>query len=135
MEYYHKLIDIVRQPGGRAHLSPGARTRLIALALGYIEPRHRLNLLEKRGLIARHKSPDDGRSFRVRLTKQGRDLALEAYKADLEVEARLLEGLSDADRANLTDLLRKLHLLVERNSAGSSQQITRIRAPFHRRAN
>src|SRR5690606_28835447 len=46
MEHYHKLIDIVQQPGGRAHLSPSARTRLIALALGYIEPRHRLNLLD-----------------------------------------------------------------------------------------
>jgi putative ABC transport system ATP-binding protein len=45
MEHYQRLIDAVRQPGGRAHLSPGARTRLIALAFGYIEPRHRLNLL------------------------------------------------------------------------------------------
>jgi len=47
MEHYRKLLDIVRQPGGKAHLSPGARTRLIALALGYIEPRHRLSLLDE----------------------------------------------------------------------------------------
>src|SRR5690606_39574634 len=46
MEHYRKLLDIVRQPGGKQHLSPGARTRLIALALGYIEPRHRLSLLD-----------------------------------------------------------------------------------------
>ena len=58
MEHYHKLIDVVQQPGGRAHLPPSARTRLIALALGYIEPRHRLNLLDAafnaRILRARH---------------------------------------------------------------------------------
>lgn len=46
MEHYRKLIDLVRQTGGKANLSPGARTRLIALALGYIEPRHRLDLLD-----------------------------------------------------------------------------------------
>ncbi len=47
MEHFQRLIDAVRQPGGRTHLSPGARTRLIALAFGYIEPRHRLNLLDE----------------------------------------------------------------------------------------
>lgn len=47
MEHYHRLLDVVQQPGGRAHLSPSARTRLIALAFGYIEPRHRLNLLDE----------------------------------------------------------------------------------------
>lgn len=47
MEHYQRLMDAVQQPGGRAHLPPSARTRLIALALGYIEPRHRLNLLDE----------------------------------------------------------------------------------------
>ncbi|MGE8943485.1 ABC transporter transmembrane domain-containing protein [Leptospira interrogans] len=45
MEQIQKLIDIARQRGGKRRLPTGGRTRLIALALGYIEPRHRLNLL------------------------------------------------------------------------------------------
>ncbi len=47
MEHYQRLTDIVRQAGGRTRLPAGGRTRLIGLALGYIEPRHRLNLLDK----------------------------------------------------------------------------------------
>jgi len=47
MEHYQRLTDLVRQSGGRARISAGGRTRLIALALGYIEPRHRLSLLDE----------------------------------------------------------------------------------------
>ncbi|MCL4766804.1 MAG: ATP-binding cassette domain-containing protein [Hyphomicrobiaceae bacterium] len=46
MEHYQHLTDLVRKPGGRARIPAGGRTRLIALALGYIEPRHRLSLLD-----------------------------------------------------------------------------------------
>ncbi len=46
MEHYQRLIDLVRKPGGRARIPAGGRTRLIGLALGYIEPRHRLSLLD-----------------------------------------------------------------------------------------
>jgi len=47
LEHYQRLTDLVRQAGGRARLPAGGRTRLIALALDYIEPRHRLNLLDQ----------------------------------------------------------------------------------------
>ena len=47
MEQIQRLIDIARQRGGKTRLPAGGRTRLIALALGYIEPRHRLNLLNE----------------------------------------------------------------------------------------
>lgn len=47
MEHYQRLTDIVRQSGGRMRLPASGRTRLIGLALGYIEPRHRLNLLDE----------------------------------------------------------------------------------------
>ncbi len=45
MELMQRLIDVARQRGGTARLSMDGRNRLIALALGYIEPRHRLSLL------------------------------------------------------------------------------------------
>lgn len=45
MELMQRLIDVARQRGGTARLSTEGRNRLIALALGYIEPRHRLSLL------------------------------------------------------------------------------------------
>lgn len=46
MEDFQRLIDVARQRGGRARLPDEGRARLITLALGYIEPRHRLSLLD-----------------------------------------------------------------------------------------
>lgn len=77
---------------------------------------YRLNALEGKGLITRIKSDDDGRSSRVRLTKAGRLRAIAAYAEDLDVEARLLKGLDKVDGARLIELLRRLHLLLERNA-------------------
>jgi len=78
---------------------------------------YRLNALEEKGLITRVKSQDDGRSSRARLTKAGCERVLAAYTEDLGVEARLLDGLDPPDRAQLVELLRRLHLRVERNAA------------------
>ena len=47
MEMFEKLVDLARQRGGRARLPQEGRNRLIGLALGYIEPRHRLSLLDE----------------------------------------------------------------------------------------
>lgn len=78
---------------------------------------HRLKRLEAQGLVERARSAEDGRSFRVRLTAKGRETVLRAYAEDLALEARLLEGLSPAEAAELQRLLRRLHAVVEENAA------------------
>jgi putative ABC transport system ATP-binding protein len=46
MEEFQRLLETVQQHEGRAKLSTEARNRLIGLALGYIEPRHRLSVVD-----------------------------------------------------------------------------------------
>ncbi|MGH6816218.1 MAG: ABC transporter transmembrane domain-containing protein, partial [Hyphomicrobiaceae bacterium] len=57
LEDFQRIVDSLRAHDARVHLSNESRARLIALALAYVEPRHRLGLvgkvLEKRILRAR----------------------------------------------------------------------------------
>lgn len=46
MEEYQRLVDVARSPDGRSKLTGEGRRRLIILASGYIEPRHRLGLVD-----------------------------------------------------------------------------------------
>jgi putative ABC transport system ATP-binding protein len=46
MEEFQRLLDTVQQHEGRAKLSTEGRDRLIGLALRYIEPRHRLSMVD-----------------------------------------------------------------------------------------
>jgi DNA-binding MarR family transcriptional regulator len=74
------------------------KTRLIAI----------LDELAEEGLIERAPDPEDRRARIVRLTATGRARHLEA-QADIRVmEAEMLEGLSDAQRAMLRETLARL---------------------------
>jgi DNA-binding MarR family transcriptional regulator len=57
---------------------------------------------ERRGLVRRASTPEDGRAVRVALTERGRELTQKFVK-QLERElAVLVEGLSEADRKRLS---------------------------------
>jgi DNA-binding MarR family transcriptional regulator len=65
----------------------------------------------RRGLVRRAEVPEDGRSFRVVLTDEGRDLA-QAFTAEVAVQVRALtDGLSDTNRHRLallaTDIIQR----------------------------
>ncbi|MBS0297432.1 MAG: MarR family transcriptional regulator [Proteobacteria bacterium] len=108
------VLGTLVRSGGDDGLTPTDLYTELMISSGGLT--HRLNQLEKAGLIVREKSAEDGRSWRVRPTPKGRKLAVEAYGADLAAEARLLEGLGATDRAKLETLLRDLHRLVEVNA-------------------
>lgn len=72
---------------------------------------------EKRGLVERFRSPDDGRAVHVRLTAEG--LArVTAGEAEFEAEvSRLLAHLPAADRNTLSRLVSRL-LMAEAAESG-----------------
>ncbi len=70
----------------------------------------RLDRLERAGLVARSPDPQDRRGILISLTPAGRDLVDAVTDAHLANEARLLEGLTEAEQRRLADLLRKLQL-------------------------
>ena len=74
------------------------KTRLIAI----------LDQLAEEGLIERAPDPEDRRARIVRLTAAGRARQLEAQADIRAMESELLDGLSDAERATLREVLAKL---------------------------
>ncbi|SEL99188.1 MarR family transcriptional regulator, transcriptional regulator for hemolysin [Streptacidiphilus jiangxiensis] len=88
---------------------PGTQ-RELAQAVGLREATltHHLNALDKRGLISRQRDPDNRRIHVVTLTEEGEAAFLRMREASMAFDARLNDGLTDVERALLTDLLRRL---------------------------
>jgi DNA-binding MarR family transcriptional regulator len=74
------------------------KTRLIGI----------LDELAEEGLIERAPDPEDRRARIVRLTAAGRARHLEAQADIRAMETTMLDGLSDAQRATLREVLAKL---------------------------
>lgn len=69
---------------------------------------NRIDRLEKRGLVSRRPDPADGRSVIVSLTETGKMMVDAAFTELLKLEAELLEDLSEAQQAQLANLLSEL---------------------------
>ncbi|MFI0371836.1 MarR family winged helix-turn-helix transcriptional regulator [Actinomadura sp. 1N219] len=63
---------------------------------------------ERNGLVQRESDPDDLRAVRVALTPQGRKLIDEFYPETCRRVERLADGLGDADRDALADVLSRV---------------------------
>jgi DNA-binding MarR family transcriptional regulator len=64
--------------------------------------------LTERGLIERVQSPDDKRTYRLRLTTQGRRLFREIEPMVLDYERRLMEELGETDGRRLEKAISSL---------------------------
>ncbi|GAA1901628.1 MarR family transcriptional regulator [Streptomyces durmitorensis] len=73
----------------------------------------RLDGLEKRGLIRRTPSKADRRRVDVELTKSGRSIWLGAMDVLGHEEYRLLAALSGPERAQLSEMLRRIMVVAE----------------------
>jgi DNA-binding MarR family transcriptional regulator len=105
------VLASLRRAGPPYRRSPTELYRTLMRTSGAMT--HRLGRLEADGLIRRVPDPEDGRSILVELTPKGRRLVEEVGPGHLENERRLLEPLSESERAALADLLRKLLLAFE----------------------
>jgi DNA-binding MarR family transcriptional regulator len=63
---------------------------------------------ERRGLVRRASTPDDGRAVRVTLTERGRELTQKFVKQVERELSALVEGLSEADRKRLSTLASQI---------------------------
>lgn len=90
--------------------NPGMNQRELADRLGVAQSRvvALIDSLESAGLIIRERSATDRRSQILSVTDAGRTLLGELRTAAESQEAELAEGLSDADRDQLYELLLKL---------------------------
>ncbi|MGY0498512.1 MarR family winged helix-turn-helix transcriptional regulator [Nocardia sp. FBN12] len=66
-----------------------------------------INRLEKRGLVQREASPSDRRVTNLVITPEG-ERVTDAIRARMHTTEQGLNGLSDQDRAHLSDLLERV---------------------------
>jgi DNA-binding MarR family transcriptional regulator len=64
--------------------------------------------LEQKGLVERRRNPADRRSYALYLTGQGRQKLREAQQASVAHERAIGAALTDAQRAELATLLRRI---------------------------
>lgn len=105
------VISTLRRSGAPYRLTPTELYTMLMISSGGLT--HRLDRLEKAGLIRREASQADGRSRVVALTEKGVETAEAAFRADMAQEAETLARLGPDDREALAELLRKLALAVE----------------------
>jgi len=89
---------------------PVANQRELADAVGIqgATLTHHLNGMETTGLVTRRRDPDNRRVHLVTLTPDGEQLFLHLASAAIAHDERMRKGLSDAEIAQLADLLHRL---------------------------
>ncbi|MES2057308.1 MAG: MarR family transcriptional regulator [Pseudomonadota bacterium] len=108
------VIGTLRRSGPPYRLTPTDLYTLLMVSSGGLT--HRLDRLEKAGLIRREKAPRDGRSVLVALTETGAALAEQAFRTDMANEALFLDALDIKEREVLAGLLRKLIVGIEQGA-------------------
>ena len=92
---FHKGPQAVSQLGRRIDLTSGSMTTAI-------------DRLETRSLVARADHATDRRAWVIHLTPEGEALIAKVFAGHAQAMERAMRGLSKAERATLTDLLRRL---------------------------
>lgn len=105
------VLATLRRSGPPYSLSPGDLLSTMMITSGTMT--HRVDQLEKAGLVARTLNPDDRRSFIVSLTDKGFKVIDAAVTAHVETQARLTAALLPGDRAALDGLLSRFLLTFE----------------------
>jgi DNA-binding MarR family transcriptional regulator len=105
---WHDVLSTLRRSGPPYRLRASDFTG--ALMLTSSGTTKRLDKLEQAGLIAREPDPQDRRGVLIALTPAGREGIDALTAAHLANEHRILGALSEAERRELADLLRKLQL-------------------------
>jgi DNA-binding MarR family transcriptional regulator len=101
------LLSTLRRAGMPYRLTSGALAELTLVSAGAIT--QRVARAERAGLVARERSPHDGRLNYVRLTPEGHALTERTVDELLRHEDALLAAaLTPGQRAELSDLLRLL---------------------------
>jgi DNA-binding MarR family transcriptional regulator len=105
------VLATLRRSGAPFTLRPTELYRSLMISSGGLTAR--LDRLEKAGLIRRRAADDDARSLLVELTAEGRKKIEAAFRADMQIENRLVAGLTAPEHGELVRLLRKLALSLE----------------------
>jgi len=102
----YDLLATLRRQGPPFRLNPTDLQGQMMISSGATT--HRIDLLEREGLVERFSDPDDRRGTLVALTEAGRSRVDEAIASHLETEAEWLAALGAPEREALARLLQTL---------------------------
>lgn len=105
------VLATLRRSGQPYRLSPTELFNTLMVSSGTMT--HRIDRLEQAGLVERIPDPSDRRGTLIQLTSQGFEVIESAVTAHVDNEHRLLNGLEEAERQVLAQLLRKLLISFE----------------------
>ena len=100
------VLSALRRAGEPYRLSPGTLVTQTLVTSGTMT--NRIDRLESRGFVQRHRSPDDRRGVLVALTEEGLARVDAAMSDLLDIEASVLDALPPAERPHLAGLLRTI---------------------------
>ena len=100
------VLFALRRQGPPYQLVPTQLLRCCFLSSGAMT--HRLDRLEKQGLIERQHDTEDRRSIKIRLTEQGCQIVEAAMPSRIAQGLEMLQDLSTRDRSQLTRFLRRV---------------------------
>jgi DNA-binding MarR family transcriptional regulator len=100
------VLSALRRGGPPFQLTPGALLRATLVTSGTMT--NRIDRLTEAGLVRREPDPRDRRGVLVTLTEDGRGRVDAALEDLLLGERKLLAGLDDSQRGQLSTLLRTL---------------------------
>lgn len=99
------VLATLRRSGPPYSLSPGDLLNTMMITSGTMT--HRVDQLEKAGLVSRTHNPEDRRSVIISLTEKGFAVIDAAVTAHVQTQARLTGVLSEEEMAALDSLLAK----------------------------
>ena len=99
------VLATLRRSGAPFALTPSALMKTMMITSGTMT--NRVDQLEKVQLVERISNPDDGRGFLIQLTPKGMALINQAVTAHVETQKSLVSALSEDERQQLNDLLRR----------------------------
>ncbi|WP_127531992.1 MarR family winged helix-turn-helix transcriptional regulator [Paenibacillus kobensis] len=97
----------------------GPKASDLARSLGVTMPTvtQMVNVLEARGLLERHRDPNDRRAVRIRLTPEGEQTTIRAQTVMLETVTKLASHLGHDRSRQLVSLLDDVFQFYEHNAA------------------
>jgi DNA-binding MarR family transcriptional regulator len=114
------VLGVLRRSGDPCRMSPTQLARTLLLTAASVT--HRVDRLERAGLVRRVPDAADRRSVCVELTPEGLALVERAIEAHAAAEENAVSGLTAAERKELARLLRKLLLTFGDTPPGSGRR-------------
>lgn len=110
------VLATLRRAGPPYALNPSTLIEWTMVSSGTMT--NRIDRLEAAGLIVRRPDPSDGRGSVVALTDEGLALVDKVVAEHVENQHRLVEGLTQADLAELDGLLKGWLAVLDETAAG-----------------